>query len=194
MGGGGDKVKNKNNNKINDLLGKIDNKKHNDIIEKLYKDNLVYFYRIAYAILRNKADAEDAVNDSFLKFYKYIHKFSDKKCPEIVPYFVSIVKTVSINMKKRQKKVLFSDFSEELINRVSYSEGADMILEKVMLEENVNSLLSALSDLERDILEFRVIDGLTFKEIAKRVGLSEEASKKRYQRMLKKIKEGVSDV
>lgn len=176
MGGGG-----------GNFLGK--NKKFNNCIEQLYKENYMYFYKKAYSILKNDADSKDAVNDAFVKSYRYIDKFSKKKCPEIRNYFVNIVKSVSINMKKRQNKIIFSEYSDELIDSVAFSEGVDTILERQIEYESLNSLLSDLSEIEKNIIEFKIIDGLTFREISEKYGISEEAVKKRYQRILKKLRE-----
>lgn len=178
-----------NNNKIINLFDETDSQNYNVLIEKLYKEQYMYFYRVAYSILQNTTDAEDAVNEAFSKSYKYINTISRKKCLEIIPYFVNIVKSVSINMKKRQNKLFFSDTFNELLDNINFTEGSDAILERIQEHEDLNTLLNDLSTFERNILEFRVIDRLTFKEIAKRIDLSEEAAKKRYQRLLKKLKE-----
>lgn len=58
-------------------------KKFNDCIEQLYKKSYMRFYRKAYSILQNDEDSKDAVNDAFVKSYRYIDKFSEKECPEI---------------------------------------------------------------------------------------------------------------
>lgn len=169
------------------LFEKIENKNHSKFIEKLYKDNYELFYRTAYAILKNNADAEDAISDSVPIIYKYIERISNLKCPEIVAYCINIVKTVSYKMKKKQSKLIFIDGSEGLIDKVKFSEGADITLEKMIRNEELNALLSKLSKLEYKILELRVIDKLKFKEIGNVIGASEEAAKKRYQRIIKKL-------
>ncbi len=182
----------KNNNKDTikmTFLEDIKNKEYSIFIEKLYKDNYKTFYRIAYSILKNSADAEDAVTETFLVIYKYIERIYNLKCPEIVPYCINIVKTVSYKMKKKQSKIIFLDYSEALIDKTKCSEGADVVLEKMLENEELYSLLSVLSKLEYKILEFRVIDKLKFKEIGKAIGVSEEAAKKRYQRIIKKLRE-----
>ena len=158
-----------------------------ELIEKLYNDDYLYFYKIAYSILKNDMDAKDAVHDSFLKAYKYADKISKMDCPQIKAYFVNIVKSVSINMKKRRDKTILSEFSEELIDGVESSEGADIVLERIFEKENLYTLLSELAVIEQNILEFKIIDEWTFKEISKIIGISEEAAKKRYQRILKKL-------
>ncbi len=171
------------------FLKNITNKEHSIFIENLYRDNYTIFYRTAYAILKNDADAKDAVNDSFLIIYKYIERIFNLECPVIVPYCINIVKTVSYKMKKKQSKVLFLDYSEALIDKTEFSEGADIMLEKIQENENLYELLTVLSRLEYEILQLRVIEQLKYKEIAQIIGVSEEAAKKRYQRIIKKLRQ-----
>lgn len=175
--------------KINSLFESEESEEYAEFIKKLYKENYKKFYRLAYSILKNEADAKDVVTETFLIIYKYIKRIFNLKCPEIIPYCINIVKSVSYKMKKKQSKIIFLDYSEALIDKTKYSEGADIALEKMLENEELNNLLSKLSKLEYKILELRVVDKLKFKEIGKAIGVSEEAAKKRYQRIIKKLQE-----
>ncbi len=183
------KIKSKNNKIINELLESSYNKKFNDLIEKQYKENYIYFYKIAYSILNNNADAEDAITESFIKFYKHKEKISKIKCPEITPYLVSIVRNLSFDMKKAKSKILLSESSEGLIDSIASSESADTVLLKKLEKQELYQLLDILNETEYDIFELRVIDKLRFKEIGQKLNISEEAAKKRYQRLIKKLRE-----
>lgn len=166
-----------------------EDEQYNKLLESIYKDNYPYFYKIAYSILRNDADAKDAINESFLKSYKYMDTISKIECPKIRAYFVCIIKSISINIKKRRNKYILSEFSDKLIDKLSFSEGADIAFEKAIRNESLYSLLGELSVIEQNILEYKIIDRMKFKEIAKIIGISEEAARKRYQRILKKLNE-----
>lgn len=161
---------------------------HNKIIEKAYKENYMYFYRVAMGILQNEEDAKDVVNDAFVKTYRYKEKFSEN-CPKTVPLIVNIVKSVAFNLKKRQSKIIFLEYIDEILKTDEYSSAEDYVLNEIILKEDVEILLSILSKSERDILELKVIDGLTFKEISEKTGISAETIRKRYQRMIKKLRE-----
>jgi DNA-directed RNA polymerase specialized sigma24 family protein len=49
-------------------------------------------------------------------------------------------------------------------------------------------MMRALPPLERDVLVLRIVEGLSFAEIAAAVGISEEAAKKRSQRGLQRLR------
>lgn len=164
------------------------NKKYNELIDKIYKEDYTFFYKIAYKILANNADAEDAVSVAFLKLYKYKDKISKMKCPEIRRYCVSIVRSASIDVSRKQKKIIFSEFSEQIIDSTTYIDSMVDMLQKTEEREELHALLDILNETEYKILQFKTIDGLTFKQISKKIGISEEAVKKRYQRTLKKLR------
>ena len=44
-------------------------------LEQLYNTHSVRMYNSAYRILENRQDAEDALQDTFIKIYKNIDKF-----------------------------------------------------------------------------------------------------------------------
>ena len=160
---------------------------HNKLIEKLYRDDYCYFYKIAYSILENETDTEDAVNKSFLKFYTYIDRMSKAEYPKIKAYLANVVRSVSIDLKKKQNKIVFSEFPETLIDIVTFSEGVDVILERMFENRSLYALLKQLSVKERTMIKFKIIDELTFKEISKIMSISEEATRKKYRRTLKKL-------
>lgn len=185
-----DMRKNEEENKKKDVMPEFHKQKYNHtLIERLYRENYSYFFRIANSLLHNDSDAKDAVQTSFLKLYNYMNKISNFSCPEIVAYFVSVVKSVSINMIKEKNKVLSSPFSEDIIGEETISETIETILEQAIKKEELENILADLSIIERNILELKLIEGYPFKEISKHLGLTEEASKKRYQRTLKKLQE-----
>ncbi len=55
--------------KINALSANEVNNEYTELIEKLYKENYKKFYKLAYSILKNEADAEDAITESIFIIY-----------------------------------------------------------------------------------------------------------------------------
>ncbi len=163
------------------------NKNYNHYIENFYRKYYQFFYKISFSILKNSSDAEDAVSELFIKIFKYSEKISGLKESERLPYCVRIVKNISIDIQKRKNRTMFSELSENLIDSVKYEEGADFTLYRILERNDLYELLDTLSELEYEIIELRVVDKLKFKEIAIRIGISEELAKKKYQRTIKKL-------
>ena len=51
-------------------LNLIHDEKHRNTYRKIYEDNYLRMYHIALAVLKEPADAEDAVHEAFFSFAK----------------------------------------------------------------------------------------------------------------------------
>ena len=67
--------------------------------------NMYLFYAVAYRILNNASDAEDAVHDAFIKIAENMKKISDPVCPKTQSYVVTIVENKAIDLYRRKQRV-----------------------------------------------------------------------------------------
>lgn len=158
-----------------------------DFINDLYSKMNVKMYNISFNILRNTFDAEEAVGQTFLKIIDNIEKISNLPCPQIEPYCVIILKNESINIiRKRKKTVHVKD-----VDYFDHEDGYYNIEEEYLETVNKDILLTCvnnLSDEERNLIHLRFVHDMGFKQIAELLGITEEAAKKRGQRILKKLR------
>lgn len=158
-----------------------------DFINNLFSKINVKMYNISFNILRNKFDAEEAVGQTFLKIIDNIEKISNLPCPQIEPYCVIILKNESINIIRKRKKIVH-------VEDVDYfdHENGDYNIEEEYLETvNKDKLLicvNRLSDEEKNLIHLRFVHEMKFKYIAELLEITEEAAKKRGQRILKKLR------
>ena len=82
-------------------------KRKQDRIEKMdavCDTYAVMMYGVAFRILGNDADAEDAVATALEKIFKNIDKISGINCPQTKGYIVTIIRNTSIDMYNRRKR------------------------------------------------------------------------------------------
>lgn len=157
-----------------------------DFINKIFSKMNVKMYNISFNILRNKFDTEEAVSQTFLKIIENIEKISALPCPQIEPYCVVILKNETMNVIRKRKKIIH-------VEDVDYFDHSDRnynIEEEYFKKANKEQLLSCinkLSDEEKNLLHLRFVNEMKFKDIAQLLGITEEAAKKRGQRILKKL-------
>lgn len=72
--------------------------------EKVYLQYRGLMYHVAYKILDNASDAEDAVHNAFLQIAENIDKISDPVCPKTQSYVVTIVENKAIDLYRRNKR------------------------------------------------------------------------------------------
>lgn len=144
-------------------------------------------YNISYKKLESKADAEEAVAQTFLKIIKHIEKISKLPCPQIEPYCVVILKNEANNIIRQRKKETYAeDLDSSLYNNQIYEIEEEFI--RSADKEKLLFCVNKLSDDEKNLIYLRYVNDMSFKEISGLLGITEEAAKKRSQRILKKLR------
>jgi len=130
-------------------------------------------YNTAYRMTRNSEDAEDLVQETYLKAYKYYDKF--KEGTNFKAWLFKILKNTFINSyRKRQSEPLKSDFadiedafetqlSEEVTAKVKNPEQE---LLKDVLDEDVQRAVEELPDDYRMAVILADLEGFSYKEIS----------------------------
>ena len=73
--------------------------------EQIYLEYRNLMFYVSKGILHNQQDAEDAVQEAFLKIIKIIDQIEDPKCPKTKNLIVMIVERTAIDLWRRQKKL-----------------------------------------------------------------------------------------
>lgn len=145
--------------------------------EKVYALYEKKVYSIALKILKNKEDAEDSKQNTFLKIWKLIDRiYDDIENPVNLSFIVSIATTTSIDLYR--KKNGNANLYTRLGNEESLKSYKD-VLEELIKKDNSLRLRKALEDVDYQsahILIMKYVYGLTHTEIAKSLGISESAS------------------
>jgi RNA polymerase sigma-70 factor (ECF subfamily) len=130
-------------------------------------------YNTAYRMTRNSEDAEDLVQETYLKAYRYYDKFTEGT--NFKAWLFKILKNTFINSyRKRQSEPLKSDFADiedAFENKVSEEvtgklKNPEQELLKDVLDEDVQRALEALPDDYRMAVILADLEGFSYKEIA----------------------------
>lgn len=122
------------------------------------------FYRIAFYILENEADARDAVQDLYLKLWNLRDRLEFIREP--VSYGSLMMRNLCID---RIRKRFPSDSLKEDM-AVNGPPDEDIELKEQL--EGVRKAMEGLPESQRKLLKMKVIEGLDYSEIEKRTGLS----------------------
>ena len=146
--------------------------------EQLYLEYKGLMFHVAYEILHNEQDAEDAVHQAFVKIAENIKKIDDPICPKTHSYVVTKVENKAIYKYRKQQKHQTVELIEEIQGTNAHYEG-DNDLTKCILK---------LPARYREMILLRYHHGYTVREIAKMLGLSLPAAIKLDQRAKNKLK------
>ena len=156
-----------------------------DVIEALYALYEQKMYYEAYRVLRDEYLAEDAVQEAFLRLIRNRDKLGDCDSLRVRRYVYKTVRCAALDIYRKQKK-----------NRENFCEW-DERAEKVCFEESLdtNTLLSVLNELPQKyffVIKCLFFDGLTAKETAAVLKISEACVRKRCERARKLLKEKIN--
>ena len=138
---------------------------------ELYKTDV---YRLALLILKDLQTAQDVTQEVFVKVKRHA---SEIRSENVKAWIMAITRNTAHNVFEKQKHEIVYE------NEFFYN----------IPDENYNSLefydlISALEEIDQEIITLYIVNGLKHKEIAGVVHLKESLVRKRYTRALKRLK------
>ncbi len=109
----------------------------------------------------NADDAEDLVQDTFLRAWRNVHRFDEER--PLAPWLFRIATNRALTEIETRKR----RGGEELDERIAWEgPGADEELERKRLRENVDRAIGELPEDQRMILLLRTTEGMSYREIS----------------------------
>ncbi len=139
------------------------------------------FLRVAQRTLRSKDDAEDVVQDTFVKIYKYGRKFPSNG-GKFIPWANTILKNCLADQINKYKNMPVS-FTDEM-EAVTPSLNQEDILDDGN-KNYVQFVLKKIGGATAEILNLRYVLGKSFKEIAKTLNIKNSTARVRVHRSKK---------
>lgn len=164
--------------KIKSIFQKIKTNREKGI-EELYTkyNNLVY--KIAFSILKNKEDAEDVTQTVFIK----IHKLDEEKLPsnKELSWLYTVTKNEAITLIRKRNNDIDLDSIYEI-------EDKNNEVENIIDKEQFNKIIGKLKNQEKEIVNLKILAGLSFEEISKLVNEPISTVKWRYYKSMSTLK------
>ena len=123
------------------------------------------FYQVAYYILEDAAEAEDAVQELFLKLWADRDNLGAVHNPK--GYGIRVLRNLCLDRVRRRSKV---SVPSELPEPEWPGRQDEAVDEKQRLAKVLDAIKS-LPDRQRTVLTLRTLDGLSYEEISERTGI-----------------------
>lgn len=171
-------------------------KRDSELIAEYYDMYEQKVYRLAYAVLGDAWQAEEAVQETFLKLISCrdtVRRMSESKR---TAYITKMAKNIAIDMYRSNKRASESvsafvgdETSAETLENAVWNHSADSgrdMADEVENRQLVKDVLERLSGDDALILQLRIIRQLSVRETAAIMNMSEPAVRKRYERAVKR--------
>ena len=136
-----------------------------DAFEMIIRTHSRALFAIAYGILQNREEAEDAVQDALIKAWKSRWRVRD---PAKFPAWLAMIARYRArDIVKRRCNVPLSDAMTE-----SLEVGSEAVSDTTSLDRHVHSALAALPELHRSAITLRYFEEMDYKSIENLLGLS----------------------
>ena len=139
-----------------------------------------YFRRLQALLLRRgrtREEAEDLIQDAFLKMQEYCEKGGQVHQPE--GFLVRTALRLAANARRDEHRDLYCEEQvEDLTFIIDTTPTPDEVLAGDECLKRMRDALDAVSRRTRDIFFMQRLDGLTYAQIAQRLGVSVSAVEK----------------
>jgi RNA polymerase sigma-70 factor, ECF subfamily len=160
-----------------------------DVLESAVREHARLVYRIAYSVLRNHHDAEDATQETFVRVLRYRRKLQGIEDPKT--WLARIAWRVAIKRSRRGFSASLNDTEMQAASMQLRSELAsaeDSVLGSEMAQL-LTSFILVLPEPLRAVLRLSTVEELSAVEIAHVLGSSESAVRSRLFRARQILKE-----
>lgn len=170
------------------LISMMDEPEEKRKIEKLYDAYQKLMIYVAYRILNQIEDAEDAVFFAWEKIIENSQKIQDIECKETKSYIVTITERIAIDMYRRKKRERTVPL--EAWENTAFTEVQEPGFEKIELRQRICALPRKYSE----VLLLHYVNGYSYAEIGKALGIREGSVASRISRAKKMLQEEGGDM
>ena len=143
-------------------------------------------YRTAYRMTGNAADADDVVQETFLRAYRYRDRFESPDGSS--PWLFRIASNYAVDLLRRRNRWKQSEIDEAGGPLPSSAPDPDRLLRSDEISRTVQERMAALTPNERVAFTLRHYEGMPLKEIAEIMDIRVNAVKNHVFRAVRKMR------
>lgn len=144
-----------------------------DQMELAVREHARLVYRIAYSVLRNHHDAEDATQETFLRVWRFSKKLPEVR--EIKNWIARIAWRVAISRKIKVAEISLEESEMVATQMRSLATGAEEIVLRNEMSSVLGKLFATLPKKLREPMTLSTLEELSVADVGKILGISEAA-------------------
>lgn len=173
----------------------IETSENVEFFESLYTLYYEKLYFFAFSYISSKEDAEEIIQDVFLKLWKNQDQFSS--ITNLTGYIYTMTRNACLDFLRAKKNVLAIESNllqqQNLLNLYALSDDPSSAIIEKELEAQIAKEINKLPEKCRNVFIKSRIDGLKHKEIADDLKISTKTIENHISKALRCIKRGLKD-
>lgn len=147
----------------------------------LHKERLYWHIR---NMVKNHEDANDLLQNTFIKVFRYIHNFKGESKLYTWMYRIATNETITfLNKKAKKLKLTNQELQEFLVTNIE----SDPYFDGDRIQLLLQKAIATLPDKQQQVFNMKYFQELKYKEIAEILEVSEGALKSNYHHAVKKV-------
>jgi RNA polymerase sigma-70 factor (ECF subfamily) len=155
-------------------------------------------FRLAYRMTGNEQDAEDVVQETFLRAYRQLNRFESRSSFSTWLYRIAVNCSLDSSRKRRLQDARQVAPSPELPDPVLSLPATDPSAERLVMsaevQKRVTVTMNTLTEKERAAFVLRHYEGMSIEEVARAMGLRANAAKNNIFRAVQKLRRALEPV
>ena len=149
-------------------------------------------FRLAYRMTGNQQDAEDVVQDSFLRAYKQLARFDERASFGTWLYRIAVNCSLDLVRSRKRRNELTAPAESEMEDPVlalpSHDPAPDRIAMSGQVRDRVADAMGELSASERTAFVLRHFEGMCIEDVSRVLGCQPGAAKHSVFRAVQKLR------
>lgn len=175
---------------ISAALAILETDEQRNELAEFYRNNKNRLYSIAFSKLHNRESAEDAVQETFLRLATNEKRFFGLSVSERVTFANVVVRNIAVDMYKDENTVNTVELSENNLKELSDNPPEAELMYR-LTKEKLTEFVRKLPPLQRDVLYLKAVHGMSIREIAAMISVSENVVRQRLFCARQAIKEAL---
>jgi RNA polymerase sigma-70 factor, ECF subfamily len=160
--------------------------------QSLVERHSKYVFHVAYRLTGSSQDAEDVVQETFLKAYRQLSRFEARADFRTWLHRITVNCSIDFIRARRSREISqdLSDVEDAAAADLTLGAGPspDRLAMSAQINERVREALEGLTKMERAAFMLRHVEGRPIREVAAALGLKTEAAKNSIFRAVRKMR------
>jgi RNA polymerase sigma-70 factor, ECF subfamily len=170
---------------VNEAIGLA--RTREDLLEAAVRAHAGLVYKIAYSVLRNHHDAEDATQEAFIKVLRVRNKLADVQ--DVRNWLARIAWRVAVERRKKTMNVVAGDISGAVERLATNAKSADELVLGREMVSILETLIPSLPPKLRDAVTLSTVEEMLPADMAHILGINESRVRSRLFRARRILRE-----